>query len=300
MPISMIIFSALQCWQYISKHSSILDWLPSKTAIPAAHVDMHAYTCSHSYTTELLSIDPLVIYINNFIHDEEIEHLLNLGQVQNDKFLYCFQWLTNITHFRKDKFRESRVFSGSGNFGDTIENTVRQSQTAVLPRKDPVCACLTKRMMAFLGNVQHMEVEALQVVKYDVGGDQFKPHMDWFDTPMNDSSYGPDRESYKPSNRLGTIFAYLDDNCTRGETYFPNLPGVSESADGSKFALAEGDTGLLVKPQRGNAIFWNNLLPDGSGDVRVLHAGLPVESGTKVGLNMWSRYFFDQPMVGGN
>jgi len=75
---------------------------------------------------------------------------------------------------------------------------------------------------------------------------------------------------------------------------------VAESADGNKFAIPEGAAGLLVKPRRGNAIFWNNLLANGSGDTRVAHAGLQVESGTKIGLNIWSTYFFDLPMVGGS
>ncbi|XXG96881.1 hypothetical protein Hte_003172 [Hypoxylon texense] len=202
--------------------------------------------------------------------------------------------------FMTKRLRPSLVTSGSENFAEVLNQTVRQSQTAVLPKTDFVCNCLTQRMQSLLGNVQHMEVEALQIVKYETGGDQFKSHMDWFDTPKNDMAYDPEDESFKPSNRLGSIFAYLDDDCTRGETYFPHLSSVSESADGEKFAIPEGDTGLLVKPRRGNAIFWNNLLPNGSGDPRVAHLGLQVDSGTKVGLNMWSRYFLDLPMVGGN
>ena len=189
---------------------------------------------------------------------------------------------------------------GSEGFTETLNQTIRSSHTAVLPKNDIVTDCLTRRMQSLLGNMQHMEVEALQIVKYEAGGDQFKTHMDWFETPKNDTSYGSEDGSFRPSNRLGTIFAYLDDDCMRGETYFPNLPSVSESADGAKFALPEGDTGLLVKPRRGNAVFWNNLHANGSGDARVAHAGLQVESGTKIGLNMWSRYFLDLPMVGGD
>ncbi|PQK12976.1 hypothetical protein BB8028_0003g15910 [Beauveria bassiana] len=65
------------------------------------------------------------------------------------------------------------------------------------------------------------------------------------------------------------------------------------------FAIAEGSKGLLVKPFRGNGIFWNNIYSNGSGDARVIHAGLPPESGVKIGLNIWSTYFFDAPFIGG-
>ncbi|KAI1781310.1 2OG-Fe(II) oxygenase family oxidoreductase [Hypoxylon cercidicola] len=277
-PLSMLMLSVLRCGQFISEHSSIiLDWPPFQI-FSSRPLSPDSYDCVHSYTIELLSIDPLVIYINDFLSDDEIEHLLDIGT---------------------KRLRPSLVTSGSENFIEVLNQTVRQSQTAVLPKKDFVCDCLTRRMQSLLGNVQHMEVEPLQIVKYEAGGDQFKSHMDWFDTPQNDTSYDIE-DSFKPSNRLGSIFAYLDDDCTRGETYFPHLSSVSDSADGEKFAIPDGDTGLLVKPRRGNAVFWNNLLPNGSGDARVAHLGLQVDSGTKVGLNMWSRYFLDLPMVGGN
>jgi prolyl 4-hydroxylase len=191
------------------------------------------------------------------------------------------------------------VFAGSDGFKEVLNSTFRSSQSAVLPKDDIVCQCLTKRLQSFLGNVQHMEVEALQVVKYEVGGDHYNSHTDWFDVPKTDFSY-PAGGPPKPSNRLASIFSYLDDSCERGETYFHEMSSVSESADGNKFALPAGDTGLLVRPRRGNAVFWNNLHANGTGDERTAHAGLAVDSGTKIGLNIWSRYFLDEPMLGGN
>jgi prolyl 4-hydroxylase len=45
--------------------------------------------------------------------------------------------------------------------------------------------------------------------------------------------------------------------CTGGETYFPDLKGIEESADGEKFSHTDrpGGMGLLVKPRQGNAVF---------------------------------------------
>ncbi|KAI1752759.1 hypothetical protein F4782DRAFT_546393 [Xylaria castorea] len=288
LPMSMMLLSILRCGQYLSEHgitvSSTFDKimslpLPFGVLIPG-QLDVVPYSCDQNYTIELLSIDPLVIYINNFVRDEEIEHLLSLGE---------------------DRFSTSMVFAGSDGFREVLNRTMRSSQTAFLPKEDVVCTCLTKRMQSLLGNVQHVEVEALQIVKYAMGGDHYRSHTDWFDAPKLDYPIpGSEDRSPKPSNRLGSIFAYLEDDCERGETYFPHLPSVMESADGRKFALAAGDTGLLVKPRRGNAIFWNNLHPDGTGDERTSHASLPIESGTKIGLNIWSRYFLDEVMVGGD
>ena len=45
---------------------------------------------------------------------------------------------------------------------------------------------------------------------------------------------------------------------------------------------------LTFKVVPGSAVFWKNLLPDGRGDARTLHAGLPISSGMKLGLNIWT------------
>lgn len=55
----------------------------------------------------------------------------------------------------------------------------------------------------------------------------------------------------------------------------------------------EGDSGKGVrfKPVKGSAVFWVNIR-DGVGDKRVVHAGLPVGEGEKIGMNIWPRKFF--------
>jgi prolyl 4-hydroxylase len=51
----------------------------------------------------------------------------------------------------------------------------------------------------------------------------------------------------------------------------------------------EWEKGVTFRPVEGNAVFWVNLQEDGHGDERVLHAGLPVTSGKKLGMNIWTR-----------
>ncbi|KAJ8131025.1 hypothetical protein O1611_g2600 [Lasiodiplodia mahajangana] len=188
--VSMMLSSALRCGQFLSKNGVTLNGALNKVAsLPLPSTDLTPrqpdeipYNCDQSYTIELLSIDPLVIYINNFIRDEDIEHLLALGR--------------------------------------------DRSSTAM---------CSEDRLPS-------------QAIAW---------------------------EASSPTSKM------------------------TETADGSKFALADGDTGLLVKPRLVNAVVWNNLNPKWTKDERTAHSGLPVESGTKVGLNIWSRYFLDEIMVGG-
>lgn len=150
-------------------------------------------------------------------------------------------------------------------------------------------------MKSLLGNMQHADVEALQLVKYDVGG-EFRLHYDWFPTLVtrNVSEHGNGR----PFNRLGTAFVYLGDDCVGGETYFPDVQGVAAEADGDKYSRTDTGEGLLVKPRKGNAVFWNNMHMNGTGDSRVLHAGLPIQSGVKLGMNIFSTYYPEDPIVG--
>lgn len=237
------------------------------------------YKCAApAYSVELLSFNPLVIYINNFLHDEEVDHLLDVT---------------------KDRFKQSLVYDKDlKSYYDPIYRT---STSALISLDDALAGCLSERMKSFLGNLQHTDIEVLQVVKYEVGN-RFRLHMDWFEPKRHKSHFStstskssaPDR----PHGRLGSIFVYLTDQCIGGETYFPELPGVSPDADGDKFSRTDTNMGLLVRPRRGSAVFWNNLFLNGSGNPKLLHAGLPVKSGTKIGMNMFSYYYPDAPIVG--
>lgn len=46
--------------------------------------------------------------------------------------------------------------------------------------------------------------------------------------------------------------------------------------------------GVTFKPITGNALYWENVDEKGEGMVSTLHAGLPVTSGEKMGLNVWT------------
>ncbi len=46
---------------------------------------------------------------------------------------------------------------------------------------------------------------------------------------------------------------------------------------------------LEVKPRVGRALFWYNLDTRGEKEMRSLHAGAEVKTGSKVGLNIFTR-----------
>jgi len=52
----------------------IARYMPGQGKSPIAAIET-----TSSYTTEILSLSPLMIYINNFISIAETEYLLNLG-----------------------------------------------------------------------------------------------------------------------------------------------------------------------------------------------------------------------------
>lgn len=102
---------------------------------------------------------------------------------------------------------------------------------------------------------------------------------------------------------------YVDADCEGGGTDFPRI-GMPEihgpkwngmrrwceflecgdrDEEGEKETGRTRETiGVTFKPIKGNAVFWENLRPDGRGYEETYHAGLPVLSGSKVGLNIWS------------
>jgi prolyl 4-hydroxylase len=91
---------------------------------------------------------------------------------------------------------------------------------------------------------------------------------------------------------------YVDAECEGGGTDFPRIrmPDVKKGRWCEVLEcheVAGNDNrgpklGVTFKPITGNAVFWHNLAANGRGYEETYHAGLPVLSGHKVGLNIWS------------
>lgn len=137
-------------------------------------------------------------------------------------------------------------------------------------------------------------LEPLQLVRYGPG-EHYHFHTDWF--PPGSAHGG----AAQGGNRVSSFFAYVRvANGTRGGgTGFPRLEAPADERwcdEGIVDCDQPWDGGLTFRPAEGNAVFWLNLLHGRRdagggriGDERVLHAGLPVTSGEKIGMNIWTR-----------
>jgi prolyl 4-hydroxylase len=80
--------------------------------------------------------------------------------------------------------------------------------------------------------------------------------------------------------------------CEPETTY--SSASTSTSSDTSSLQESEArkkedlNAGVIFRPIAGNAVYWENMRSDGSGYSESWHAGLPVTSGSKIGLNIWS------------
>ena len=224
---------------------------------------------SHRYTTELVSLDPLLVYIHGFVAPSEATSLIRAGEA----------------------LLEPSPVTG---YGSSAQSQARTSLSAPLPADDTTVECVLGRAEHFMGTLMapgRDEMGVAQMVRY-TPGQKFDLHYDWFQRPrLQDGDNGRQRVY----NRVATFFVILQENCTDGETYFPYIKPISSQIGGDVTARVwreHEDGGMAFKPIAGNALFWVNLMPNGTGDKRVLHAGLPVTSGTKTALNIWPRAFF--------
>ncbi|KAH6854004.1 hypothetical protein B0I37DRAFT_20482 [Chaetomium sp. MPI-CAGE-AT-0009] len=237
---------------------------------------------SHTYRTELVSLEPLIIYIHNIITPIEIASLLETAE---------------------PKFAPSQVTKN----GRKQHTSDRTSSSAGLPRDDPAVKCVLNRARTFLGTMMRDgwdEMGPPQLVRYSEG-ERFNVHHDWYDYPQ----WAPDG-SHRKWNRVASFFAILEDTCTGGETHFPFAKPITSPSPNGEIMWRGGvaqteeeqesrplwreheDGGLAFRPVAGNAVFWVNLHANETGDPRTMHAGLPLESGRKTAMNIWPRRYY--------
>ena len=227
-----------------------------------------------AYSVRILSYDPLMMYIENFISKQERDYLLHFGYILLKLYQYYY-----LTYNRGSHYEESVVQYHNGS---TYVSEDRTSSSAVLPDGDPIVECIVARASEFQGFTPRSNHEVLQLTRYHEG-QEYRPH---WDHSQGSTSFVQSRE------RITTIFAILEASCEKCGTRFPSLSidWSKEDPRWSQFIDQDDDEGITIKAIPGNALFWKNLDNDGAGDERMLHAGLPPEKGVKTGLNIWTMY----------
>ncbi|UJR19764.1 hypothetical protein I4U23_022898 [Adineta vaga] len=233
-------------------------------------LSQYKYQCPHHrYNTRIIERSPLIIYIEQFLTENEIQYLIELT---------------------KPLLKRSMTFKMSG--GISIDDH-RTSSSAFLRRhQTPIIECLERRFAQFQGDVDVECLEPLQVVKY-TSDQQYKPHYDWLENPDVIKNGG---------QRVTTFFTYLQSNCSMGETEF--LPIQYNKTLHERFCdilicdEKSHEFGIRFRPIPGNTIFWYNMDEYGQVDHLTYHAGRPPgKNGIKIGLNTWTRLdkYFSPP-----
>jgi prolyl 4-hydroxylase len=216
-------------------------------------------------TLTAISCSPRVFEIPNFLSDLEVSHLLQIAEQKRDLFQQSSTKAGASGDSQvDDKTRTSTNIWISRNT-DIITDAIYRRAADVLRIKESLFRWRRPtELPEFTENTVSI-AERLQFVHYDVG-QQYTPHHDFS---------MPGMVHLQPS-RFATVLFYLnDEDLVGGETSFP------------KWYNAESTQPLKVQPQKGKAVLFYNLLPDGNYDERSQHAALPVRSGEKYLTNLW-------------
>lgn len=181
-----------------------------------------------------------------------------------------------LTTSSENQYTPAYVYKPGSDTPDTDE-TFRKSETAVVER-DPVIQCIEYRAKHLQQKWTNMALEPLTVQRYQKGG-FFDYHLDGF-------------QGTSLPNRKSTFNVWLDGNCTGGGTHFPSIPRYEDPSLCTYLDCnMPADNGTVFRPIAGNAVFWESISDDGHVYLETVHAGLPVEEGTKIGLNIWTWEF---------
>ncbi|XXH04763.1 protease B nonderepressible form [Hypoxylon texense] len=254
--------------QYLSPEPSRLPRTPrpriNESLLAIDGPNQTAPSCPpDSYSVHILSKAPLVIYIENFLLEEERSHLLEISE---------------------PLFEPSTIT----NDGDTTRRDagVRDSEVALVPRTE-VVRCVEQRARALQGWRDDLWVERLRTQRYGENG-HYAHHFDW----------GSGARGWGRASSF-MVWVQADDGIEGGGTEFPLLRREAPDEKWCRWvecpaeqqqhqqepSVNDGETvaeapavGVTFKPVAGNAVFWENFRPDGTGRGwdESWHAGLPV------------------------
>lgn len=107
--------------------------------------------------------------------------------------------------------------------------------------------------------------EYIQVLHYGIGA-EYQPHFDYFDR----NTAGGIAQLQRGGQRVATFMVYLNTPEEGGETIFPRAR-------------------LAVRPEKGKAVLFYDVGPNGKEDPMSFHGGAPVIKGEKWIMTRWLR-----------
>ena len=165
----------------------------------------------------------------------------------------------HLIEIARPRLRQSTIVS-DGERG-TLD-TQRKSGSAFLDQSGDRVVQGVKRRIAELTDTPIENQERLQVTHYHPG-ERYAPHFDALGASGLDTDEAGDR--------TWTVILYLNDDYAGGATVFPRLM-------------------RRVRPEKGKAVVFRNLTPDGARhDPLAIHAGAAVSDGEKWLSNQWIR-----------
>jgi hypothetical protein len=124
---------------------------------------------------------------------------------------------------------------------------------------------LVRARIARTAAVAFSALEPTEVLHYAVG-ECYKPHVDFFHPALPNFA----QQMRAQGQRVKTCLVYLNDDYEGGETDFPKLR-------------------VRFRGRTGEALVFENVLANGTGDMKTLHTGLPPVRGEKWLLSQWMR-----------
>ena len=199
---------------------------------------------------QLLSTDPLILTIDDFLTDEECKHIIKISKNRLNKAQTCY-------YSKEEKKRvKDKNYEGRTNRNCWIDF-----------KEDDIIKRIYNKSAKLL-NTDYRYFESLQVIHYRKN-EEYKNHYDAWDktNKVKFNKYAKER-----GNRAYTLLFYLNDVRKGGET------GFDMTKDKIK-----------IKPVKGKALLFKSLNEDGSLNMKSRHGGLPVIQGEKWACNFWLR-----------
>ncbi len=178
--------------------------------------------------------------------------------------LYCYQNFFSDVECDYLMQRIDTNAQPSTLYKGTEQPGYRTSYSCNFNGNEPEVARFDRRISDLMGIAPEF-AETMQGQRYEVG-QEFKQHHDYF---FVEHPYWK-QEALNGGQRTWTAMAYLNVPEAGGATYFPML----------KYG---------IEPRRGMLLIWNNMDKDGKPNLYSLHAGTPVEAGTKYIITKWFR-----------